>query len=120
MDRGAWQVMVHGVARVGHDLATKERERENIEQSFLCSTVGLCWLSILNIAVCTCQLHFLNTGVSQLFTFWDFPSGSRGKESVCNVGDLGLIPGSARSLEEGTDYPLKYSCLENSMHKGAW
>ena len=32
MDRGAWQATVHGVTRVGHDLATKERERENVEQ----------------------------------------------------------------------------------------
>ena len=44
-----------------------------------------------------------------------FPCGSAGKESTCNVGDLGLIPGLGRSLEEGKGYPLQYSGLENSM-----
>ena len=42
-------------------------------------------------------------------------SGSDGKESAYNAGDLGLIPGSRRSSEEGNGYPLQYSCLENSM-----
>ena len=40
-----------------------------------------------------------------------FPGGSEGKESVCNVGDLGLIPGLGRSPGEGNGYPLQYSCL---------
>ena len=44
-----------------------------------------------------------------------FPCGSAGKESVCNVGDLGLIPGLGRSPGEGKGYPLQYSVLENSM-----
>ena len=44
-----------------------------------------------------------------------FPGGSAGKESSCNTGDLGLILGSGRSPAEGNGYPLKYSCLENSM-----
>ena len=42
-------------------------------------------------------------------------SGSAGKESACNVGDLGLIPGLERSPGEGKGYPLQYSGLENSM-----
>ena len=49
-----------------------------------------------------------------------FPGGSDGKESACNAGDLGWIPGSGRSPGEGTGYPLQYSCLENSMNRGAW
>ena len=44
-----------------------------------------------------------------------FPCGSAGKESVCNVGDLGSIPGLERSPREEKDYPLQYSGLENSM-----
>ena len=44
-----------------------------------------------------------------------FPSGSAGKESVCNVGDLGSTPGLGRSPGEGNGYPLQYSGLENSM-----
>ena len=49
-----------------------------------------------------------------------FPSGSVDKESACNVGDLGWIPGSARSPGEGNGHPLQYSCLENPMDGGAW
>ena len=43
-----------------------------------------------------------------------FPCGSAGKESACNAGDLGLIPGLGRSLGEGNSYPLQYSGLEKS------
>ena len=48
----------------------------------------------------------------------DFPGGSDGKASACNVGDLGLIPGLGRSPEEGNGNPLQYSCLENPMDRG--
>ena len=52
---------------------------------------------------------------------WGFPSGSNGKESACNAGDLGSIPGLGRSPGEGNSNPLQYSCLEkNSMNRGAW
>ena len=44
-----------------------------------------------------------------------FPCGSAGKESSCNAGDLGSIPGLGRSPGEGKGYPLQYSGLENSM-----
>ena len=44
-----------------------------------------------------------------------FPCGSAGKESTRSVGDLGLIPGLARSPGEGKGYPLQYSGLEKSM-----
>ena len=44
-----------------------------------------------------------------------FPGVSAGKESTCNVGDLGSIPGLGRSPGEGNGYPLQYSGLENSM-----
>ena len=47
--------------------------------------------------------------------FLGFPGGSAGKESTCNAGDLGLIPGLGRSPGEGNSYPLQYSGLENSM-----
>ena len=49
-----------------------------------------------------------------------FPGGSDGKESACNSGDLGVIPGSGSAPGEANEYPLQYSCLENSMDKGAW
>ena len=43
-----------------------------------------------------------------------------GKESACNAGDLGSIPGSGRSAGEGIGYSLQYSGLENSMDRRAW
>ena len=43
-----------------------------------------------------------------------------GKESACNVGDLGLIPGSGRSTRGGHGNPLQYSCLESPTDRGAW
>jgi len=42
-----------------------------------------------------------------------FPGGSDGKESACNAGDLGSIPGLGKSPGEGNGNPLQYSCLEN-------
>ena len=50
----------------------------------------------------------------------DFPGVSDGKESACNAGDPGLIPGSERFPAEGHGNPLQYSCLENPMDRGAW
>ena len=49
-----------------------------------------------------------------------FPSGSVGKESACNAGDPGLIPGLGKSPGEGNGNPLQCSCLENSLDRGAW
>ena len=49
-----------------------------------------------------------------------FSGGPDGKETACNVGDPGLTPGSGRSPGEGHGSPLQYSCLENSVDRGAW
>ena len=49
-----------------------------------------------------------------------FPGGSVGKESACNVRDLGLIPGSERSPGEENRNLVQYSCLGNSMNRGDW
>ena len=51
---------------------------------------------------------------------WFIPSGSDGQESACNAGDLGSMPGLGRSPGEGNGNPFQYSCLENSMDRGAW
>ena len=48
-----------------------------------------------------------------------FPGGSDGKESACNKGDLGSLPGSERTPGEGNGTPLQYSCLDNSIGQGA-
>ena len=49
-----------------------------------------------------------------------FPGGSDGEESSCNAEDAGSVPGSGRSPGEGNSNPLQYSCLENSLDRGAW
>ena len=65
-----------------------------------------------------------------LYYILAFPCGSAGKESTCNVGDLGLIPWVGKipwkrerlptPVGEGNGTPLQYSFLENSMDGGAW
>ena len=57
--------------------------------------------------------------ISLFITAWGFPGGSDCKESAYNAGDLGSIPGLGRSPGEGHGNPLKYSCLENPMDRGA-
>ena len=47
-----------------------------------------------------------------------FPGGSDSKESACNAGDPGSLPGMGRSAGEGKGNPLQYSCLENPMDRG--
>ena len=49
-----------------------------------------------------------------------FSGGSEGKASACNAGNPGSIPGLGKSPGEGNDNSLQYSCLENSMDRGAW
>ena len=49
-----------------------------------------------------------------------FPDGSDVKESACNAGDQGSIPGLGGSFGEGYGHSFQYSCLENSMDRGAW
>ena len=49
-----------------------------------------------------------------------FPGGSVDKDSACNEGDPGLIPGLGRFPGEGNGNPLQYSCLENPMDGEAW
>ena len=48
------------------------------------------------------------------------PRGTSGKESACNTGNLGSVPGLGRFPEEGNGNPFQYSCLGNPMDRGAW
>ena len=52
--------------------------------------------------------------------YYSFLCSSDVKESACNAGDPALIPELGRFPGEGNEYPLQYSCLENSMVRGAW
>ena len=58
--------------------------------------------------------------LNSLLTELSFPGGSDGKESACNVGDLGSVPGLGRFPGEENGYPLQYSHLENSMDRRDW
>ena len=66
------------------------------------------------------QLAYLVIIDTYKWIYMGFPGGSHGKESACNAGDLGSIPGLGRSPGEGNSYPLQCSGLENSMDRGAW
>ena len=57
--------------------------------------------------------------MNQLYIYI-YPVGSDGEEYACNAGDLGSILGWGRFPGEGNGYLLQYSCLENSMDRGAW
>ena len=59
------------------------------------------------------------SSLRQGFCLKGFPGGSDGKESTCNVGDPGLIPGSRKIPGGGRGNPLQYSCLKNPMDRGA-
>ena len=55
-----------------------------------------------------------------IFNQGSLPDGSAGKETACDAGDLGSIPGLGRSPPGGNGNPLQYSCLENPMDREAW
>ena len=71
--------------------------------------------------MCVCVVRaFKNYCCSKESTVRGLPWWLSYKESTCNAGDTGLIPGSGRSPGEGHGNPLQYSCLENPMDRGAW
>ena len=73
------------------------------------------------VVVIQCSLHCSPGSIpSQGSTSLGFSGGSAAKESTCNVGDRGLIPGLGRSPGEGIGYPRQYSGLENSMDCSPW
>ena len=101
--------------RVRKDWATEHTAHFNfwfLDYSFYWSTVVLpCYVSFC----CTAKW------ISHVYTYiWCFLGGSDGKESACNGGDPGSIPGLGRSPRERNGYPLQYSCLENFTDRGAW
>ena len=76
---------------------------------------------VITLAFLLLFLRYLFVGVS--YIFWDFPDGSAGKMSASSARDTGSacpIPGWGRSPGGGNGNPHQYSCLENSMDRGAW
>ena len=96
------------------------------------AVLGLCWAFLVaqivkNLPAMhkTWVLSFgwedpLEKGMSPTPVFLGFPGNSDSKESTCNAGDLGMIPGLGRSPGGGHGNPLQYSCLENLMDRGTW
>ena len=81
------------------------------------------WTENLKISIPLDAVLFSNMDyliICVCIQFQGFPGSSDCKESACNTRDLGLIPGSGRCPGEGNGNPLQYSCLENSMDRGAW
>ena len=107
--------------------------QDGVETSLLlmCRTESPTWRIFVSIS-CTAGLavknslffiKFTHTHIhtyTYTFTILGFPGGSDSKESACSAGDSGWIPGLGRYSGEGYGYPLQYSCLENSMDRGAW
>ena len=81
------------------------RKLEKIKsQSIKIELYNFLWILFVTYTVCAMK-----------FFLFPFPHSSVGKESTCNAGDPGSIPGSGRSAGEGIGYPLWFSGLENSM-----
>ena len=83
---------------------------------------GAWWAAVYGVAQSWTRLKQLSSSSSPLLMSLQtgFPGGSDGKESIYNAGDLGSICGLGRSSGGGHGNPLQYSCLENSMDRGAW
>ena len=102
-DREAWYAAVYGITKNGHD-RTNEQQRtksqdDNKKINFVCFATFPTFPKY-----------------NQTINGKDYPGGSDGKESACNESS---IPGMGRSPGEGNGNPLQYSCLKNSMDKGA-
>ena len=120
MDRGAWRATVHGVARVRHDLVTKPPPTllhcRWILYQLSYKGSPLVHIKLLFIFVPEISMLLLRLIFLLFLEKRGFPCGSAGKESACNAGDLGSIPGLGRSPEEGRGYPFQCSGLENSTN----
>ena len=133
MDRGAWWAAVHAVAKSQTRLRdfTFTFRFHALEKEMATHSSVLAWripgtgkpgslqsMGLRRVGHDWGDLAAAATAAAGLFQ--GIPGGSDGKESACNAGDLGLIPWSGRSPGEGNGYPIQYSCLENSIGRGAW
>ena len=142
-DREVWCATVHGVAKSWTRLSDwtittkKFPTKQKYPNIFFCLYKGCFHQIILSLPMVEslkqcqeCPGYFESPYKFNLISsFWiltgypiycGLPGGSDGKESACNAGDPGLIPGLGRSPGEGNGNPFQYSCLENSMDRGAW
>ena len=118
-DREAWHAAVHGVAKNGTGLSdwtatTREQKKAGTKEKQSRSNSWV--LNSLNNLIYIFELFFRNWGLH----LSGISCGSDGKETACNVGELGSIPELVRSPGEGNGYPLLHSCLEKFMDREAW
>ena len=78
------------------------------------------WAPLLSATYQQQQLILGCRSWTRVYISEGFPGGLAGKESACNAGDLGSIPGSGRSPGGGNGTTPQYSCLENPMDRGVW
>ena len=107
--------------------ATIKKKKKIKVYGIFCLWIFLPLLSLLSFKVSLLSLSLLLDSTWQVvltllfLSFQQVASGSSdGKDSTCNAGDMGLFPGLGRSPGEGNGKPLQYSCLENSVDRGAW
>ena len=104
------------------------------EQTRISNLTNVCFWLILKIVLpnfflCFHLLAIVNSVAINIYievfiytSVWNIwgPGGQDGKESACNSGDAGSIPGLGRSPGRGNGNPLQYSCLVNSTERGTW
>ena len=90
------------------------------DDSGLLSKMVCSWRGGEDSFALSCLLTFFLDYLHWLTLFSGFRGGSDRKESACNAGDRGSIPGFRRPPGERHGNPLQYSCLENAMDRGAW
>ena len=78
------------------------------------------WLTLLPSKLTTSYPPFSPQASPDSAPIWGFPGGSDSKDSACNAGDVGSIPGSGRSSGKGNGNPLQDFGLENSKDRRAW
>ena len=128
MDGGAWKAAVHGVAegQTGLSNFTFSFHFHALEKEMATHSSVLAWRIpgtgepgvLPSLGSHRVRHDWSDLAAAEKSSFYCFawlPWWLTGKESACNVGDLGSIPGMGRSPGEGKGYPLQYSGLENSM-----
>ena len=108
-----WRILYH-LSHQGSHYTKKE------QFIYLSSYFGLWGCSYFFFSIVnSVENHSYTSSFMQIYkVFMNFPGGSDGKESVCNVGDQGLIHGLGKFPGEGNSNPLQYSCLANPMYGG--
>ena len=104
---------------MGHTFISKDGDKSNERPTHPpVSASAVFWSGVCQHNTET--LGSANQDIISLCNIGGFPGGSAGKESICNAGDQGSIPGWGRFPGGGHSNPLQYSCLENPTDRGAW